>query len=85
MSYAVQFEAIAEQDVAAIWTAATDRNVVTEAVSWLEARLSFDPLRMGESRSSSVHRVVFRRPIGIEYEVIEDDKLVLVHAVFAID
>jgi hypothetical protein len=63
--------------------AATDQTAVTEAITWIETRLSRDPLRLGESRESSVHRVVFRPPVGMEYEVVEDDKLVLVHGVFA--
>lgn len=37
------------------------------------------PLRVGDSRASSVHRLVARGRIMIEYEVIEDDKRVLVH------
>jgi hypothetical protein len=84
MNYSVQFDALAEQDLAAIWTASADRTAVTAAATWIEHALRRDPLRMGESRSSSVHRVVFHLPLGVEYEVIEDDKLVLVHAVFAI-
>lgn len=41
------------------------------------------PLDIGESRSSSVHRLAFHSPLGIEYTVIEDDKRVTVMAVFA--
>jgi hypothetical protein len=33
---------------------------------------------------SSVHRIAVRDTIGIEFEVIEDDKRVIVHGVFAI-
>ncbi len=84
MNYTVQFDPPAEQDLAGIWTASADKKAVTEAAAWLEVRLTREPLRLGESRSSSVHRVVFRNPLGFEYEVVEDDKLVLVHAVFAI-
>jgi hypothetical protein len=37
------------------------------------------PLRIGRSRISSVHRMFAHGRIMIEYEVIEDDKRVLVH------
>jgi len=37
---------------------------------------------MGESRESSVRRVAFDALLGIEFEVIEDDKKVRVLAVW---
>jgi hypothetical protein len=42
------------------------------------------PLDFGEPWASSVHRIAARDPIGIEFEVIEDDKRVIVHGVFAV-
>jgi hypothetical protein len=33
---------------------------------------------------STVHRLAFYAPLGIEFEVIENDKRVIVQAVFAV-
>lgn len=83
MRYQVLYRPVAEQELATIWLASPDRNAVTRAAGLLEQALTRSPLTLGESRSSSVHRVAFHAPIGIEYEVIEDDKRVVVQGVFA--
>ena len=67
-----------------LWTAALDRSAVTLASAWLDGQLAIDPLHFGEEWGSSVHRIAVDDPIGIEFEVFEDDKRVLVHGVFAI-
>jgi hypothetical protein len=83
MNYRVDRTVEAENDLAALWTAAADRTSVTAASAWLDDQLTIDPLHFGEEWGSSVHRIAVDVPIGIEFEVIEDDKLVLVHGVFA--
>ena len=85
MKYQVIWGPVVEAQLAAVWIAAPDRSAVTRAVDWLEQRLSRMPLHLGEARESSVHRVAFQSPLGIEYVVIEDDKRVLVQAVFAVE
>jgi hypothetical protein len=82
MKYEVVWQTVAENELAAIWLAAPDRDAVTDAAEWLDGRLARSPLTMGESRSSSVYRITFRPPIGLEFEVIEDDKRVIVQGVF---
>jgi hypothetical protein len=83
MSYRVEWTPDTENDLAALWNAATDRGAVTAATAWLDARLARDPIHLGQPWGSSVHRVAVRDPIGVEFEVIEDDKRVIVHGVFA--
>jgi hypothetical protein len=83
-SYSVEWTPEAENDLAALWNAASDRTAITAASNWLDAHLARDPLNFGEPWTSSVHRIAVRDPIGIEFEVIEDDKRVIVHGVFAI-
>ena len=83
MRYQILWGPIAEQLLAAIWLASSDRNSIAHAAAWFDVQLATNPLSLGESRSSSVHRVAFHGPIGIEFEVIEDDKRVIVRAVFA--
>jgi hypothetical protein len=84
MKYFIEWKPVAEQDLARIWLAAMDRNAVTAASAVLEQNLLFRPLTYGESRRSSVHRVAFHAPLGIEYEVVEDDKKVIVQGVWAV-
>lgn len=83
MKYQVTWGDRAESMLAAIWVASTDRTGVSRATAWLESRLSLSPLEVGESRTTSVQRVAFYPPIGIEFEVIEDDRRVVVQGVFA--
>ena len=85
MSYTVVWVPPAEEELASVWLAAADRAAVTAAVHRLEQRLVRDPLHTGQVRWSSVQRVVTDPPLGIDFEVIEDDKRVLVQAVWAID
>ncbi|HEX4612826.1 MAG TPA: hypothetical protein VH092_31825 [Urbifossiella sp.] len=84
MSYRVEWTPDAENDLAALWAAAADRPAVTGASAWLDTRLAADPLRFGQPWASSVHRIAVRDPIGVEFEVIADDKRVIVHGVFAV-
>jgi hypothetical protein len=85
MKYDVRWGPRAEQMLAAVWVAAADRQAVTHAATWFDDQLTRSPLQLGESRASFVHRLAFYPPLGIEFEVIEDDKRVVVQAVFATD
>ena len=82
MKYQVVWQPAAERELATIWIASTNRKAVTSAAAWLDFHLSDFPLTLGESRDSSVHRIAFRAPLGIEFEIIEDDKRVVVQGVF---
>jgi hypothetical protein len=84
MNYHVEWTEEAENDLAALWNAATDQAALTAASNWLDRHLASDPLHFGGPWVSSVHRIAVRDPIGIEFEVIEDDKRVIVHGVFAV-
>lgn len=83
MRYEVIWYWKAEEELAALWLAADDRNAVSQAAAALDRFLTKAPLELGESRTSSVQRVAFMPPIGIEFEIIKDDKRVIVQAVFA--
>lgn len=84
MSYSVVWTTKAEQQLAAVWLAAPDRDAVTLAISFIEAELRINPIAVGESRGVGVERVVFARPIGVGFYVIVDDEKVYVTAVWAI-
>jgi len=84
MNYHVEWTSEAENDLAALSNDATDRHAVTAASAWPDAHLAGDPPHFGQPWTSSVHRIAVRESIGIEFEVIEDDKRAIVHSVFAI-
>jgi hypothetical protein len=84
MNYRVDWAPTAEQQLAAVWLASADRTAVTSAADWLDNELSAAPLRFGDPIDSSIHRVGSFDVLGIEFEVIEDDKRVIVHGVFAV-
>ena len=83
MNYEVIWIGAAENDLAAIWTTASDRTAVSVAAHVIDQELAQNPIGIGDRRTSSVHRVVFRPPLVVEYAVIRDDNRVIVQAVFA--
>ncbi len=84
MTYRVVWHPRADNDLAVVWLAATDRTAVTLAAAELEKRLTSEPQRFGESRRSQAERVGFQSPLGVYFEIIEDDKKVVVRHVFAV-
>jgi hypothetical protein len=83
VNYEVVWTVNAENHLAAIWNDAANRNAITVAAHVIEQELAMHPLDIGDRRTSSVHRVIFRPPLAAEYEVIQDDNRVIVQAVFA--
>jgi hypothetical protein len=79
--YRVIWTPDAENDLATVWMAAPDREAVTTAVYQLEQELTSSPLTVGESRRSSVERLVLFAPIGLTFFVVVDDNKVFVTAV----
>jgi plasmid stabilization system protein ParE len=82
MQYVIEWAQPAEAELASIWMAAADQVAVTRAVADLERRLGSHPLRCGKPRTASVNRADFEHPLGIDFTVIEDDKKVIVLAVW---
>ena len=84
MKYQIVWTPRAEAALTRIWLASSDRNAVTASASYFDDYLPKLPLYMGDALESSVHRVVRWPPLIVEYSVIEDDKRVVVNAVFAV-
>ena len=85
MKYAIAWENAADDQLMTIWMHAADRAAVTAASGRLLFRLTYQPLSVGESRESSQSRFATEPPIGFLYEVIEDDKRVVVQKVFLVE
>jgi hypothetical protein len=84
MNYSVHRTDDALDELAAVWMAASDRNAVTTASHRLELDLAREPFTRGVRRNSSVNRTATDLPLGVDYEIIEDDKKVRVICVWAI-
>jgi hypothetical protein len=83
MNYTVQWTPTAEQDLAAVWIAAADRDVITSTANIIDALLHRDPERLGEVLFDTV-RTMAVPPLGVEFEVIEEDRIVYVLSVWQI-
>lgn len=81
MSYTVTWTDRAEQELAAIWLAAPDRQQVTQASAAIEKLLRATPDAVGEVRFDSV-RILVEWPLGVEYEILDADRRVSVVAVW---
>ena len=82
MKYRVEWGPIVEDQLAALWLASGDRSGVSAVADWFDQELARGPLTLGESRASSLEFIAFHPPLGIEYEVVPDDNLVIVLSVF---
>jgi plasmid stabilization system protein ParE len=70
VSYEVVWNEDAEEELAAIWNAAVDRDRVTAATDEIDRRLKRDAASLGESREDNF-RVFVLEPIGVEFEVFD--------------
>jgi hypothetical protein len=64
--------------------ASSDQAGVTAASYRLEQDLAQDPYARGVRRNASVNRTTVDLPLGIDYEIIEDDKRVRIVHVWAV-
>lgn len=84
MSYRVIWPRAARNDLADIWLNSADRNDVTTGSAEIDRLLEDDPLHVGQPMQSSVRRRLTIPPLGVLFEVIEDDKRVIVLTVFRV-
>lgn len=81
MNFMVVWRPDAEQDLAAIWLAATNRNAITAAAHAIDQTLAVDPDTVGRPVFATV-REYQHPPLGVEFEVIHADMRVWVLAVW---
>jgi plasmid stabilization system protein ParE len=81
MRYTVHWTPAAERDLADVWLNAADRNAVTSASHVIDLLLAQDPDQQGEVCFDTVRTLVVS-PLGVDFEVIEDDRIVYVLTVW---
>jgi hypothetical protein len=62
---------------------AGDREAITNVARALDRRLARNPMEQGESRPNGL-RIAFELPLGVLYEIREDQRLVQVVAVWRV-
>jgi hypothetical protein len=82
MKYTVVWTPMAESELARIWLDATDRDAITSAAAALDRLLSRDPEFRGEVSFDTV-RTLSVPPLGVDFEVIEPDRIVCVLIVWS--
>ena len=82
MTYQVAWNQDAEADLAQLWMDAADRSLISDTAHRLARALAADPLAVGESRGGQL-RIALAAPLGIEFEVDEARRTVLVIAVWS--
>lgn len=83
MKFTVIWLPHAERELAELWETTTDRAAVTRAADSIEQILTSFPDRAGEERPRG-RRVLFDDPLGIQFRVLLDDRLVRVISVWDI-
>ena len=77
MNYTVTCVPAADQELAAAWLSARDRQAVTDAATEIDRLLRTNPGEQGESRDDD-SRVLFVPPLGVQFRVFEPDRKVLI-------
>ena len=83
MKFTVVWKRSAEAALAEIWLSADDRQAVRDAANSMDALLRSTPLQVGESRADAT-RILTVDPLSVYYDVLENDQLVAVWAVWPI-
>ena len=78
MNYSITWTSFAESELAIVWLDAPDRNAVTVAAAQVERLLAQTPFLVGRGHGSTVRRLAILGPLGIIFDIVEDDKKVIV-------
>jgi hypothetical protein len=81
MNYTVIWLPDAEQELAALWRNAPNRDAITVAAALIDQLLEREPETAGESRPDG-RRILFASPLGVIYRVRPDQREVNVHHVW---
>lgn len=84
MKYTVTWKPEADRRLATIWSKTKDRNAVSKAAHDIDKMLGMNPEGVGESREEGF-RILFERPLGVEFVISPDDRTVRVVAVWTFD
>jgi len=81
MRFTVVWTPAAEQDLAALWLDAQNQNTIASAADTIDRLLAREPESVGELRFDTV-RTLAIPPLGVDYEVVDEDRMVYVLSVW---
>ncbi len=84
MNYRVFWSPHAEKRLENLTQDSASAAELAAAARQIDQALATDPIGFGESRYDTV-RIAFLRPLGVQYDVLEDVRTVIVDAVWRID
>jgi len=84
VNYTVIRKPAAEAELAEMWLNAANRDVVAAAANEIDRLLGTNPAEQGESRSGAT-RVTFVYPVGVFFDVQEEDRIVSVLRLWRVD
>lgn len=84
MKYRVLWSPFAEMRLENLLQSELERQPLAAAAQEIDQKLIKDPKDFGESRYDTV-RVGFVRPLGVEFDVMDDVRTVVVYNVWRID
>ena len=79
MNFTVSWTPAAQDELAAIWLASRNRNAITKAAARIDTLLRTRPETHGALLFDTVRELIVA-PLGIQFEVVEDDLVVFVLA-----
>ena len=82
--YTVTWHSAVENELARLWTVATDRQAITDAANSIDRLLQSDPEEKGESLGDGIRELTVG-PLCIAYEASEPDRLVKVTKVTLVE
>jgi hypothetical protein len=80
MRYTVVSSPFADHQLTELWLQASNPQAVTDASNRIEALLRNDPDRLGTLRSDG-RRVIVLPPLAVLFEVLPDDRKVIIRSV----
>ena len=81
MKFTVVWTPAAQQDLAAVWLDAKNRNTIASAADTIDRLLARDPESLGELRFDTV-RTLAIPPLGVDFEIVDQDRIVYVLSVW---
>jgi mRNA-degrading endonuclease RelE of RelBE toxin-antitoxin system len=83
MRYTVVWHKLAQDELAELWLAATDREAIRRATDQIDRQLAESPEEKG-TRVSERSRELTRPPLQVLFRVLSDDRIVQVFSVAAL-
>lgn len=84
MNYSVEWTELAESELAAVWLSVPDQADLSMISFLVDRTLGMTPFHIGIPCRSSVHRILKVVPLGLYYDIVEDDKKVIVQSCWLI-